>query len=127
MTRAQAGERFGLLYALGFAVGFLLRWLDSPRAVGIAAAVAWSAAALWYGGWWLVLGIRDGSVRRALPEWGWAFVSLVIIAAGCGVATLVVLAVAGEPLDPDAIGVGAMLGTFGVITGWWLLRGRHQQ
>jgi hypothetical protein len=115
MTRDQAKERFLTLYGLGFVLGLLLRLLDPPRVLGIGAAVIWGLALGWFGLSWLRIAVRDGSLQRALPNYGWGFISLIVIAGGCGLIAVIVLAIAGEPVTPTAISTGATLGLLAVL------------
>ena len=125
MDRERASERFWIIYALGFGIGLVFRATDPPRAVVLPAAIAYGAAIGWFGLHWLLAAIRDGSLRRALPEYGWAFFGLLVIALGCGAVTLVVLLASGGEFTGTDISGGALLGTVAVLAGWWLMRGRH--
>lgn len=127
MTREQAKERFLTLYGLGFVLGLLFRLLDPPRVLGIGAAVIWGLALGWFGLYWLRIAVRDGSLPRALPNYGWGFISLIVIAGGCGLVALVVLAIAGEPVTLTAISTGAALGLLAVLLVWWVTKGRHRR
>ena len=115
-----------MTYGCGFLLAWSIRLLEPPRALSIAAAVAWGALALWYFGWWTVLATRDGSLRRAIPEYASAFAGLVLIAAACGLVTWLVLLIRGGPIETIDVSSGAATGTLAVLVAWWLLSGRRR-
>jgi hypothetical protein len=80
MSGEQARERFLTLYGLGFVLGLLFALLDPPSVLGVCAAVIWGLSLAWFGLSWLKIAVRDGSLQRALPSYGWGFISLVVIA-----------------------------------------------
>lgn len=96
MTRAQAEDRFLTLYGFGIFLALLLRLVDAPRAVDLAFVVPWCIGCAVFGLTWLGHGIADGSLVRALPDYGWALFGLLVIAAGCALATLLVLLRSGS-------------------------------
>ena len=82
MTREQAKDRFLTLYCLGFVLGLLFSLVEAPRFLRIGAGVTLGLALGWFGLMWFWIAVRDGSFQRALPEYGWAFVSLLVLAGG---------------------------------------------
>ena len=122
MRREQARDRFFLLYALGFPLGFALRWLDPPRALGIALAIIWFAATGWFGVTWLTRAVADGSLRRAVPDHLLAFLGLLVIAGLFALATVIVLLALGEDVTVSAASSGAALGTLAVVFAWPVLQ-----
>jgi O-antigen/teichoic acid export membrane protein len=103
----------------------LLQLMDAPRLLGVVVVGVPFVAASVFGVIWLRIAIRDGSFRRALPDYGWAFLTLLLIAAACAAITAAGYLIAGEPLQPTTLSGGAALGVFVVLSLWWLLRGRR--
>lgn len=120
MDRHRAQERFWTVSAIALVLGLLARWLDPPRALTIALAAVSGGASAHYGAHWLRGAIRDGSLRRALPDYGWAFVGLLVIAGACGLVTLAGLLIAREPVEAIDVSSGAAAGTLLVLGAWWL-------
>ena len=116
-----------MLYALGFPLGFALRWLDPPRAVGIVVVAPWAAAVLWCGAVWLVRAVDDGALRRALPEYGLAFLGLVAIASAFALITVLVLLAIGEEVTVTGASSGAAIGTLALVLAWPLARSIRQR
>jgi len=124
--RDHARERFANWWGLGMIAALLAVLLSAPLEVRIGVAAVWLAVAVHLGLAWLRLAIAGGELRRALPDYGWALLSLLLIAVGCAAVAAVVLLVAGEPLTSTTVGTGAFFGVVVVLAGWWLVRGRHR-
>ena len=123
MTREQAADAFGTTFVIAWCVAIGARAVDAPRGVERLLGFAMLAALAPLAGIWLLRAIQDGSLVKAAPDYAWGFVSLVLIAAACGLVTLLVLLVLGEPVTSLDVSSGAAGGTFLVLAGFWIRRG----
>lgn len=124
MTRERAREAFWTTWVAGFAVGLLARLVDPPEAARWPVVGVYSLTLATFGGIWLWRAIQDGALKRAVPEYLLAFLGLLLIAAACGLVTLLVLLAIGEPVETTDVSSGAALGTFAVLGLYWLAQAR---
>ena len=120
--RDRARGAFWALYAGGFALGLVLRAVDAPHAVGIPLVVLWGVAVVASGGAWLTLAVRDGTLARAVPDYLFAALGLVVIALGCAATALVALLAVGADVTVERVTGWAAIGTFAVLVVYWLAR-----
>lgn len=127
MEREKAKDRFWTLWFSGFVIGLLVRWLDPPEGFRVPLIGLYLSGLVWFGAAWLRAALRDGSLGCALPEYGWAALSLAIITVACGLVALAVLAALGESITATSVSTGAGLGLFAVLVVWWLVPKSRQQ
>jgi hypothetical protein len=122
--RHKARNAFWVVYCAGFLLGLLAPAVDLPDVIRIGVVVVWCAALALTGGAWLMHAIRDGALRRALPDYLYAGLGLAAIALGCAATALLGLLAVGADVTVERVTGWAAIGTFAVLVTYWVARWR---